>query len=223
MEKLQPRRLVLLVTGMLFMAFGIALSVRSDLGTTTISSLPYVLSLISPLTLGMTTIIFNIGLVLIQVLLLRSRFQAFQLLQIPLAVVFGLFNDLALWLTSWVTYSAYWQQWLIVLIGLLLLSTGICFQISANTLMLAGEAVVLAISTELSRVFGKRRLFVFGHVKIGFDLITVISAIILGLLFAGAVVGVREGTVAAAFLIGTIVKRVQPVIGPPLVRFRGGA
>lgn len=222
MTVLAPRRLLLLFVGLLIMSFGIALSVRSDLGTTTISSLPYVLSLISPLTLGITTIIFNIGLVLVQILLLRSRFRAFQLLQIPLAVVFGLFNDLALWLTSWVTYSAYWQQWLIVLLGLFLLSTGICFQIAANTLMLAGEAVVLAISTELSRVFGKRRLFVFGYVKIGFDLITVISAIILGLMFAGAVVGVREGTIAAAFLIGTIVRRILPVIRPPLVRFRGG-
>ena len=76
MTLLQPRRLVLLFIGMVIMAFGIALSVRSDLGTTTISSLPYVLSLISPLTLGSASIIVNSGLVLLQILILRGRFQA---------------------------------------------------------------------------------------------------------------------------------------------------
>ncbi|GAB3710715.1 YczE/YyaS/YitT family protein [Corynebacterium nasicanis] len=220
MALLAPRRLFLLFVGLVIMALGIALSVRSDLGTTTISSPPYVLSIISPLSLGMASILVNSSLVLLQFLILRRRFHPLQLLQIPVLLLFGVLNDIALWATSWVTYTAYWQQWALVLLGIVVLAVGIIFQIAGKSIMLAGEATVLTIATELARVFGERRLFVFGYVKIAFDIILVLSAVALGLAFAGQVVGVREGTVAAALLIGFFVKRLQPVLGPPLERFR---
>lgn len=221
MSRLHPRRLLLLTVGMLIMALGIALSIRSDLGTTTISSLPYVLSLITPMTLGTATILVNLGLVTLQVAILRRRFRLFQLLQLPILVIFGLFNDLALWATDWISHDAYWQQWLLVLAGIGLLGVGICFQIAADTVMLPGEATVLTISRELSRRFGDRTLFVFGYIKIMLDLTLVSSALILALTFLGGFIGVREGTLAAAFLIGATVKRLQPHLVPPLVRFRG--
>lgn len=220
MELLRPRRLVLLLLGMVIMSFGIALSVRSDLGTTTISSLPYVLSLISPLTLGTASILVNSGLVLLQFLILRRRFQAIQLLQIPVLLAFGVFNDVALWATEWIGHSAYWQQWILVLAGIVLLGVGICFQIAGQSIMIAGEAAVLTISSELSRILGQRRLFAFGYVKIAFDVLLVSSAAILAVSFLGELVGVGEGTVAAAVLIGYTVKRLQPLLGPPLERFR---
>lgn len=205
---------------MVIMSLGIALSVRSDLGTTTISSLPYVLSLISPLSLGTASILVNSGLVLLQILILRRRFQPIQLLQIPVLFAFGVFNDIALWATSWVGHSAYWQQWLLVLAGIALMGVGISFQIAGQSIMLAGEATVLTITNELSRVLGQRRLFTFGYVKIAFDVLLVLSAAVLALVFLRELAGVREGTLAAAFLIGFTVKRVQPVLGPPLERFR---
>ena len=220
MELLAPRRLLLLFVALVIMSLGIALSVRSDLGTTTISSLPYVLSLISALSLGTATILVNSGLVFLQFLLLRRRFRPIQLLQLPVLLVFGVLNDIALWATSWVGHTAYWQQWVLVLLAIVVLAVGIVFQIAARSIMLAGEATVLTIATELARVFGERRLFVFGYVKIAFDVVLVLSAVVLGLAFAGQVVGVREGTVAAALLIGICVKRLQPVLGPPLERFR---
>lgn len=203
------------------MSLGIAFSVRSDLGTTTISSLPYVMSLISPLSLGTASILVSLALVVLQVLILGRRFKLVQLWQIPILLVFGVFNDLALWATSWVNYSAYWQQWLLVLVGITLLGVGINFQIAADTIMLAGEAAVLTISRELNRIFGTKKYFIFGYVKIAFDIILVLSAAILSLAVLHELAGVREGTVAATFLIGYAVKWIQPALVPPLERFRG--
>lgn len=220
MDLLAPRRLILLFAGLAIMSFGIALSVRSDLGTTTISSLPYVLSLISPLSLGTAMILVNTGLMALQMLILRRRFRAVQLLQLPVLLAFGVLNDVALWATAGISYSAYWQQWVLTVAAIVILAVGIVFQIAAQSIMLAGEATVLTIATELARVFGERRLFVFGYVKIAFDVVLVLSAVVLGLAFAGQVVGVREGTVAAAVFIGVTVKRLQPVLGPVLSRFR---
>ena len=43
--------------------------------------------------------------------------------------------------------------------------------------------------------------------KVGFDVTLVVIACILSLVFTGHLQGVREGTVAAALLVGTIAKQ----------------
>lgn len=71
----------ILIIGLFIMSFGVALSVRSNLGTTPISCIPYVLSFKFPLSLGTITILFNTLLIIIQILILRSKFPKIQLLQ----------------------------------------------------------------------------------------------------------------------------------------------
>lgn len=87
-------RYLLLFLGLAVMSLGIAFAIRSDLGTTPISSVPYVLSIITPLTMGTLMIAMNLVFLLGQILLLRRRFPLIQLLQIPVLFIFGLFNDL---------------------------------------------------------------------------------------------------------------------------------
>lgn len=55
---------------------GIALVVKSLLGTSPISSLPYVLSLILPFTFGQTTFAVNMLFVVFELLMLRRNFPA---------------------------------------------------------------------------------------------------------------------------------------------------
>lgn len=95
-------RLALLLAGLAVMAFGVALSIKAELGTSPISSLPYVTAVISGLSVGTTTIIVNSLFVLIQIVLLRRNYEWFQLLQIGIAVVFGMMIDLfGLMLEPW--------------------------------------------------------------------------------------------------------------------------
>lgn len=82
-------RLALLLAGLAVMAFGVALSIKAELGTSPISSLPYVTAVISGLSVGTTTIIVNSLFVLTQIILLRRNYEWFQLLQIGIAVVFA--------------------------------------------------------------------------------------------------------------------------------------
>ena len=51
------RRYGLLGLGLLITAFGIAFSIQAGLGTSPISSLPYVVSLLTPLSVGTATIL----------------------------------------------------------------------------------------------------------------------------------------------------------------------
>ena len=85
MEKLK-RYLVFLV-GLFINSLGVSLITKADLGTSPISSIPYVLSLNFPFTLGQFTIAFSLLLILIQLVILRRNFKAEHLLQIPIWTV----------------------------------------------------------------------------------------------------------------------------------------
>lgn len=152
------KRYSLLMAGLAVMAFGVAFSIKASLGTSPISSVPYVVSLFAPLTVGTATIVCQ----------------------------------------------AYWQQWIVCLIGILLVAVGVSFEVKAGVVVLAGEGVVLAICQVLPKIK-------FGYMKVGFDVTLVITACVLSILFTGRLQGVREGTVAAALLVGLIAKRLGKI------------
>ena len=75
------RRWLFLAAGLVIMALGVACSIQADLGTSPVSSLPYVLSLLTPLSVGTATIAMHVVLILLQILLLRRNFAPIQLMQ----------------------------------------------------------------------------------------------------------------------------------------------
>ena len=89
----QVKRYVLLCVGLTIMAFGVAFSIKAGLGTSPISSLPYVLSLLTPLTVGTATIAMHVVLICLQILLLRRRYDPIQFMQLPVALIFGVMTD----------------------------------------------------------------------------------------------------------------------------------
>ena len=86
-------RTVLLIFGMFLAAFGIACTTRAGLGTTPISTVPYTASAITGLSFGTCTVILNFFFVAGQIVVLRSRYSTFNLLQIPIGFIFGAFID----------------------------------------------------------------------------------------------------------------------------------
>lgn len=196
------RRCLLLVVGLVIMAFGVAFSIKAGLGTSPISSLPYVLSLLPlGLTVGTATIAMHVTLILLQILLLRRRYDPFQLAQLPVALVFGSLTDFSVWALQGINVSAYPARWVLCIIGILLVGVGVSFEVTANVVTLAGEGMVLAVC----KVFPVP----FGNAKIGFDVTLVVIASVLSLLFLGGLYGVREGTVAAAFCVGLVARQVN--------------
>lgn len=82
-------RFLVYVTGFLIMTLGIAISVKSDLGVSPVSSIPYTMTCVWGIEMGKATILFHVGLVLLQIILLRRAFQLKNLLQIPVGILFG--------------------------------------------------------------------------------------------------------------------------------------
>ncbi len=192
------KRYVFFCAGLAIMAFGVAFSIKADLGTSPISSLPYVVSLFTPLTVGNMTILMHMVLILLQIIILGKAYERIQLIQLPVAVVFGYLTDLGVWVTSGITYSAYWQQWLLCIVGIFLVGLGVSCEVTANVVTLAGEGVVLAVC--------KRFKQPFANMKIAFDVTLVILACILSFIFLHGLFGVREGTVAAALCVGLVAR-----------------
>ncbi len=115
------RRYAVFTAGLYFLALGVVLIVRSQLGTTPISSANYVLSVNTPLTLGTWTTITNMLMIAAQLLLVRGcgtrRDVVEILMQAPFSLVFGLMIDLNMVLTAWVVPSHYVLMILTLLLG----------------------------------------------------------------------------------------------------------
>ena len=206
------RRIAFLCFGLMIMAFGVAFSIKGALGTSPISSVPYVTAKISGLSVGTTTIIMNFVFVLIQIAILRSQYDWLQLLQFPAAIVFGTMIDVAGYVLQAIAFSNYVQQWLLCIAGIFLIALGISLEVTANLVTTAGEGIVLAIC----RVVPVK----FSNMKIIFDVTLVCSSIVLSFVFLGHLDGVREGTVAAAIFVGLITKqtnrlmnRIESILG----------
>ncbi len=210
-------RWALLALGMLVAACGIACVAQAQLGTTPISSTPYVLADILHLTFGETTFIVNVIFVFLQWVMLRKLFRMTNLYQIPSVFVFGLFIDFGMRLFAPLAAGAVEAGWFaqagMSLAGNVLLSLGIVMQVESKTLVQPGEGVVLAASVCFKKPFGT--------VKIVNDVLLVILAVILGLVFLGAPDGVREGTLVSAVMVGLCVKGWYRLLA--LVRGKGKA
>ena len=198
------RRYLLLLAGLAIMAFGVAFSIKASLGTSPISSVPYVVSLFAPLTVGTATIIMHCVFILLQIMILRKKYHPIQLMQLPVAFFFGYLTDFGVWAVQGITCDHYLQQWMVCLIGIFLVAVGVSLEVKAGVVVLAGEGVVLAICKVLP--------VKFGYMKVGFDVTLVAIACVLSFAFTGRLQGVREGTVAAALLVGLIAKQLGKML-----------
>ena len=200
--------------GLCIMAFGVGFSIKAGLGTSPISSVPYTVSCFTPLSVGTATIAMHCVFILIQILLLRRRYRWIQLMQLPVAVIFGYLTDFAVFALQGITCTSYMQQWICCLIGVMLVAVGVSFEVVADVVTLAGEGVVLAIC-QVAPVK-------FGTMKVAFDVTLVCIALVLGLIFLGRVEGVRESTVAAALLVGMIARQINGPLKKATARLLGG-
>lgn len=196
MEKL--KRYLIFLVGLFVNSLGVSLITKANLGTSPISSIPYVLSLNFPFTLGNFTIFFSIFLIVLQLIILRKNFKLEHILQIPVSIIFGYFIDLTMILFSWVNPEAYIMKIVYLLIGCLILGVGVYMEVLADVVMLPGESFVRAIV-----LIWKTN---FGTTKICFDVSMSVIAAVLSFVFAGRLAGVREGTVIAALLVGFIAR-----------------
>lgn len=195
-------RLICYFVGLFIMTIGIALSVKSDLGVSPVSSIPYTLTVCWGIEMGKATILFHCVLIAIQVLILRKNFKLKSLLQLPVGIVFGYFttfcNSLADRLPS---TDNFFIRICMILISVVLVAIGIFMYLPADIMPLAGEGVMQAVSDTLKIEFSK--------VKVAFDVTMVIVSLITCLIVLQTLGSVGVGTVIAALMVGIVLGQIK--------------
>ena len=200
------KRLVIYMTGLFIMTAGIAISVKSNLGVSPVSSIPYTITCVWGFEMGKATILFHLALVLLQVLLLRSRFKVKNLLQIIVGIVFGYFTTFCNWCAAFLpTPDHIVIRILMLLVSVLLIAIGIFFYLPANIMPLAGEGAMQAVSDVSGIPFAK--------VKVAFDCSMVAVSLITCLIILHSLGSVGIGTVIAAILVGITLGSITKWLG----------
>lgn len=197
-KKETVKRYILFVIGLYFMSLGTSLITKTGLGTSPTSSIAYVLSLKFPLSLGAFLTLFNILLIILQIVLLRKRFQVIQLLQLPVSFVFSFFVDASMAMLASFTPTLYVVRILTLLLGCVVLALGVTLEVTANVVMLSGEAFVKALSTVWKKDFSS--------LKVGVDASFTVLSCLLSFALFGSIQGVREGTIISALTVGLFAK-----------------
>lgn len=199
-------RIPMYFVGLFIMTIGIALSVKSNLGVSPVSSIPYTMTCVWGIEMGKATIIFHAVLVLIQILILRKRFKPINLLQVVVGIVFGYFTTFCNYLASFLpSTDNIAMRIVLMLVSTVFIAVGIFFYLPANLIPLAGEGVMQTVSDVTKIEFSK--------VKIGFDCSMVIISVITCLICIHSLGSVGVGTVIAAFLVGFNLGRVNKAFG----------
>lgn len=205
------KRYVFFIVGLFVNSLGVAFITKANLGTSPISSIPYVLSLAFPFTIGNFTIVFSLLLILIQILVLRKDYPLIQLLQIPVSIMFGYFIDFSMdVLLASMNPQIYVMKMVSLLIGCVILGFGVYMEVAADVLMLPGEGVTRAIHIKTGKPFG--------NLKICVDVTMCVCALIVSLVIFHRVNGVREGTIIAACLVGFIARIFGKLMHPVTIR-----
>lgn len=192
-------RIPMYFIGLFILTIGIAFSVKSDLGVSPVSSIPYTLTVVWGVEMGFATVLFHIALVLIQFLLLRKRFKPKNLLQIAVGIVFGLFTSLCNYLVMLIPSSEnIFVRIIMLIISIIVVAIGIFFYVPADIMPLAGEGTMLAIS----QVTGLK----FSTVKIGFDITVSLISLVVCLITVHGMGSVGAGTIVSAVMTGVVLK-----------------
>ncbi len=203
----------LLLCSLYLMTLGVALCVQSRLGSSVISSVPFVLSLagdagrgVPAWTIGDYTIGMNFLFVFLQILILRRRFELLQLFQLVIGFVFGWLIDVNMSLTSGLDCSTLLRQGVVQFAGCKVMGVGIAFEVRCGSVTMPGEGITIALGRVAKQPFAK--------VKIIVDTTLVFCAVALGYLFFDAwlwnVIG--AGTLFAMFYVGLVVRFINPHI-----------
>lgn len=199
-------RLGIYCIALLILAFGITLSVNSKLGVSPVSSLPYVVSQILQVSLGTCTTIVYALYVLVQMVLNGKKFQPELLLQLVFSTLFGYFVDAAKGVMGDFALPGYLGQLAMLGASIVLIGFSLVLYMDVRIASMPAEGLVACISEKYGKPFSK--------VKTVFDCTSVLVGLVLCFAFLGRVVGIREGTVLTALLVGRMTGVIRKGISP---------
>ena len=222
------KQLFCYILGLFIITIGINISKLSGLGISPVSSIPRACELIGGFTLGTTTFIIYIFLVLMQLVVLRRRFRLVNALGLVLTVVFSWMIDLTgtdptaigHLLINFPQPETYIMRLVYMLSSVIIIGFGVFLYLRPNWIPMPAEGFAQAISAVSGKTFGDCKTMV--------DTGMIVIALILQLIFLGGFTSfagdkavVREGTIIAAVFVGQTAKLLSRALGLKLDNWLG--
>lgn len=203
-EELTPKRTFNYVLGLYLITLGVAFSLKSGLGSAPVSSIPYTINLIWAIEIGIATFIFQLFLVIIELILLRKNFRKKHFLQIFIGVLFAAFTSFSVALLDFIPIAdGLITGLLMIALSIFFIALGLFFYVPANIIPLSVEGVTQAIAIVSNKPFST--------IKVYFDITVVLTSLTLSYLFLGNFGSVGIGTVLAAIFVGITVKYIHKI------------
>lgn len=208
------RRLSSYVLGLFFIAMGVTFSIKSNLGISPVNSIPYVLSIVTKIDQGFLTIAVFCSFIALQVLILKKDFKPINYFQIVFSFLFGYFVAFSNAIFTFPAPEAYVVRLILLGMSIFLIALGLLFYLTAHLVPLPAEGATLALSGRFN--------IEMHRMKVLFDSSAVVIAALISYITMRQIIGIREGTVISAFVIG---KALGVLIGrfqKPLFLFLNG-
>lgn len=199
--------------GLVIIALGVGVSIKSNLGIAPPSCPPTILNLKwTAISVGTFTWMMHLVFIALQALILRKNFKLRYLMQIPAAIVFGYMCDAAIWLFDAIEAPAtnYAVQMVLCVVGVVLAAIGIQIEVAGKGWVLAGDQMVSVLADVFRRPFGTMKV-IFDIAMVAFT--ATFSWFAFGLLTGnGTTVIIREGTLILAVFTGIVMRFTEPAI-----------
>lgn len=218
MKKLQRSSELLWLFGVVFVALGVAICSKADLGVSMIAAPAFVVQeaiahFSQILTVGVTEYIIQ-GILLIILCVIVGRFNWRYLLAFAVAIFYGYVLDLFLWMLSGVTFTAVWLRWVMLLVGDMVTAFGVACFFRTYMPLQVYELFVAELADRFRIPVSK--------VKFCFDNTLLVLSILLALVLFGDVSEFDWSTIGYASFhsigLGTIV---TTIINSPLIATMG--
>ncbi len=202
-NELTFKRIFNYLMGLWFITLGIGFSIKSNLGATPVSSIPYTLNLIWGIEIGVATIIFHTILVLIELILLRRDFKVKHFLQVFVGILFGYFTSFSVGLMSFIPDPANIIGSLaLTVLSIFAVALGLFFYVPTNIIPVSVDGVTQALAIAFNRDFSKT--------KVAYDVSLLVISVVLCYIFLGVIGGsVGIGTILSAIFVGIVLKYIH--------------
>ncbi|WP_350343369.1 DUF6198 family protein [Proteinivorax tanatarense] len=197
MNKLKVNNLFIFTLGLVCLSLGVVLVIKSDLGVSVATSLPYVISLqFTAISFGMWNYIIH-GLVLALLVIIVKRLTVKYLMSFIVAFLFGTAIDIFTFLLEPINAESFVNRLALFILGSIVISIGVASFIKSNYPILPFDTFVKEISLEKDITISK--------FKTGFDLTIFSLSFSFSLIFFRAIEGLHIGTLVSAVILGSMI------------------
>jgi len=199
-------RVLIYCVGLMLIALGVAISVNSDLGVSPVNSLPYVVSRIMDVRMGVCVTVIFCFYILLQAILLGREFRPVNVLQILFSTLFGYFVDFAKLLVGDFALPTYVGKLVMLAVSILLIALGVLLYMDVQLVPMPMEGLSACIAKKLGKPFPTMKTVV--------DCVVVLVGTVLSIVFLGQLDGVREGTILTAAVTGKLIGIMKKWVSP---------